>query len=171
MEGREFKNLKRQWNISQCGWGMSGWEPRRVSVKWSDSDAYKLVQAWRAVGCSRGNDVPSLYSSTNTHSHIHTHIHTYIHTLSHPTHTAFKQGAHLKLVISLIHSDNLETQCRLTSVLYTPYIRKMNRPWKHRERKRERKREKEEEDKVVNVVFSLTSFLKKKTRGKLHLRV
>lgn len=77
--------------------------------------------------------------------------------LSHPTHTAFKQRAHQKLVISLIHSDSLETQCRLTSVLYTPYIRKMNRPCKHRQRKRERDRERvrNKEDKVVTVVFSL----------------
>lgn len=135
MEGCEFKNLKRQWNISQCGWGMSGWELQRVSVKWLDSDAYKLVQAWRAVGRSHGNDVPSPPSHPSTHPHTHTH------TLPHPTHADFKQGAHQKLVISLIHSNSLETQCRLTSVLYTPYIRKMNRPCKHRQRKREREKE------------------------------
>lgn len=70
----------------------------------------------------------------------HTHAHTDAHT---STYTAFKQGAHQKLVISLIHSDSLETQCRLTSVLYTPYIRKMKRPCKQRKRERERETEKE----------------------------
>lgn len=95
--------------------------------------------------------LPSLLLSTDTH--IHTQIR------SHPTHTAFKQEAHQKLVISLIHSDSLETQCRLTSVLYTPYIRKMNRPCKHRQRKRERERKRR--TKLLQL-FSLLPSTKKK---------
>lgn len=98
----------------------------------------------------------SLLPSTDTRSHTYTLV------LSHPTHTAFKQGAHQKLVISLIHSDSLETQCRLTSVLYTPYIRKMNRPCKHRQRKRERKKERERKRRTKLLqLFSLLSARKK----------
>lgn len=69
-----------------------------LMVSW---DAYKPVQAWRAVGHSYGKPTLSLSYQDK------------------------------KPVISLIHSVSLEIlQSRLTSVLYTPYIRKMKRPCK-----------------------------------------
>lgn len=45
-------------------------------------------------------------------------------------------GSHQKHhVISLTHSVSLEMHCGLTSVLYTPYIRKMKRPCEARKKK------------------------------------
>lgn len=99
---------------------------------------------------------PSLLPSTDTHSHTYTH----------PTHTAFNHWAHQKLVISLIHSDSLETQCRLTSVLYTPYIRKMKRPCKHRQRTREKKKERKgKRTKLLQLFSLLYSHKKNKIRS------
>lgn len=47
-------------------------------------------------------------------------------------------GSRQKLVVSLTHSVSLETHCRLTSVLYTPYIRKIKRPCRGGGREAER---------------------------------
>lgn len=68
-----------------------------LMVSW---DAYKPVQAWRAVGHS--SEKPTLFLSYQDK----------------------------KPVISLIHCQPWDTPSRLTSVLYTPYIRKMKRPCK-----------------------------------------
>lgn len=149
MEGCEFKNLKRQWNISQCGWGMSGWELQRVSVKWLDSDAYKLVQAWRAVGRSHGNDVPSPPSHPSTHPHTHTH------TLwrTPPALILSKEPIRNLSFLSftptaLRHNADLPLCC-------TPHISERWTGPVNTDKERQKGRKKEEEDKVVTPVFSL----------------
>lgn len=106
MEGCEFKNLKRQWNIGQRAWGMTS-SLLCVSVVNGRPGCiqYKLAQAWRAVGRLCGGKKVKVKK-------MHIPL----------------VGSHQKLVISLTHSVSLETHCRLTSVLYTPYIRKIKRP-------------------------------------------
>lgn len=64
-----------------------------------------------------------------------------------PTHTASKQGAHQKLVISLIHCDSLETEQTYLCVVHPIY--QEDEQALHTDKERKRK------DKVVTVAFSL----------------